>query len=133
MSKDHVTKVLMIEDCETDRLIYRRYLQQGTLLYQVHEAEDGEKGLTLARTIHPDCILLDLSLPGGKSGLEVLEELIGEAPPKRVVIILSGVNRESLQKGALSLGAAAYLFKDTTDAAALDLTIRQAIGKPPFR
>jgi CheY-like chemotaxis protein len=122
-------RVLIIDDSDTDRYIYRRYLTQGTLRYEVAESEDGPSGLILAKTFKPDCILLDLNL-GGESGYEVLQELVGDGlPAKRTVIILTVLSQASLKEGALSLGAADFLVKGKTDAVALDSAIRQAISK----
>ena len=42
--------------------------------FRVLEAVDGHEGLTLAQTQRPDCVLLDIRMPG-MSGFEVLERL----------------------------------------------------------
>lgn len=132
MTPGNPPKILIIDDSETDRYLYRRYLGLGTLPYEVHEAHDKTSGLARADELNPDCILLDLKLPNGESGYEVLQDLVGEKlPPKRRVIILTVLSLRSLRDGALSLGASDFLVKGETDAAALDLAIRHAIGKPP--
>lgn len=119
-------KILIIDDSETDRYIFRRYLGKSLARYEVHEARDGKSGITLAERLNPDCILLDLRLID-QSGYEVLGHLVGlERPPKRTVIILTGLGRDILQEEALSLGATGFLVKGKTDAAALDLAIRRA-------
>lgn len=123
------TKVLIIDDSETDRYLYRRYLEQLSPEYEVHEAKDGPTGVALAEALQPDCVLLDLRLEG-QSGYEVLRELVGdEGPPKRPVIMLSALMWEALQHGARSLGASHYLVKGQTNAAKLDKAIREAIGR----
>jgi CheY-like chemotaxis protein len=119
-------KVLIIDDSDTDRFLYRHYLEKHS--YEVHEAPDGETGLKLAEKLNPDCILLDLNLME-QSGYEVLGHLVGlERPPKRSVIILTGLGQDILKDGALSLGATDFLLKGQTDAAALDMAIRKAIA-----
>ena len=124
-------KVLIIDDSETDRYLYSHYLQKSPQPYEVYEAADGDTGLTLAERLNPDCILLDLSLLE-QSGFEVLAHLVGlERPPKRSVIILTGLGKDLLREGALALGAKGFLVKNQTDAATLDLAIRNAIGQPP--
>jgi CheY-like chemotaxis protein len=126
---EDITKILIIDDSEADRFIIRRYLQQGTLQCEVYEAQDGRSGLMLADQLNPDCILLDLRLQD-QSGYEVLGHLIGlQRPPKRAVIILTGLGADLLEEGARSLGAVGFLVKGETDAAALESAIRQAIGK----
>lgn len=128
LSNDVIT-ILIIDDSETDRYLYRRYLELSALRYEVYEAENGERGLALANELNPDCILLDLKL-GHESGYEVLSHLIGLVrPPQRTVLIFTELGRDLLQEGALALGAAGFLVKGRTDAAALDLAIQQAIGR----
>jgi two-component system, sporulation sensor kinase E len=132
MTPGHAPKILIIDDSETDRYLYRRYLELGTLPYDVHEAHDKTSGLACADALNPDCILLDLKLSNGESGYEVLQDLVGEkSPPKRRVIILTVLSLRSLREGALSLGASDFLVKGETDAAALDRAVRQAIDTPP--
>jgi DNA-binding NarL/FixJ family response regulator len=124
-------KVLIIDDSDTDRFLYRHYLENSTQPYEVYEAADGETGITLAERFNPDCILLDLNLME-QSGYEVLAHLVGlERPPKRSVIILTGLGQDILREGALALGAAGFLLKNHTDAAALDLAIRKVIAQTP--
>jgi CheY-like chemotaxis protein len=130
MSK--VTTVLIIDDSEDDRYIYRRFLEHGAQ-YEVYEATNSQSGLRLAETLSPDCILLDLNLQG-ESGYELLAHLVGlERPPKRTVIILTGLGRQILEQGALALGATGFLVKSKIDAAALDVAIQQAIKKTAAR
>ena len=74
-------------------------------------------------------MLLDLKLQS-ESGYEVLYELVGpEPPPKVPVVMLTALGGDALQRGAEMLHASGYLVKGRTDAAALDRTIRQAVGR----
>jgi DNA-binding NarL/FixJ family response regulator len=126
------TKVLLIDDSETDRYTYRRYLEKSAHPYVVSEAHDAESGLALAQSLNPDCILLDLKLKSGESGYEVLQQLVGEeAPYKRRVIMLTVVNQDYMKDGALSLGASDFLVKGQTDAASLDAAIQRVLTQKP--
>ena len=128
-----MTKVLIIDDSDTDRFLYRHYLEKNAHSYEVHEAADGEAGLRLVDTLNPDCILLDLNLLE-QSGYEVLGRLVGlERPPKRSVIILTGLGQDILMDGALSLGATDFLLKGQADAAALDAAIQKALAPATHR
>jgi CheY-like chemotaxis protein len=54
-------KILLVEDNEMNRdMLSRRLRRKG---YTVVIAEDGERGLELARSEVPDLILMDMSLP----------------------------------------------------------------------
>jgi len=56
-----MAKILLVEDNEMNRdMLSRRLARKG---YDVIIAEDGEKGIALAKSEAPDLILMDLSLP----------------------------------------------------------------------
>ena len=58
-------KVLVIDDSEDDRLLYRRSLKKSTgLSCAVTEAASGEDGLACIDREEFACVLLDYSLPG---------------------------------------------------------------------
>ncbi|RME27733.1 MAG: response regulator [Deltaproteobacteria bacterium] len=63
--------ILYVEDDPHNFLLVKRALEaQGNL--KVEHAESGEKGLELARRLHPSLILVDIQLPG-MSGFDFLE------------------------------------------------------------
>ena len=53
--------VLIVEDNEDNRLIYAAMLEH--IGYRVLQAVNGAEGVALARTEHPDLILMDISMP----------------------------------------------------------------------
>ncbi len=56
-----MAKILLVEDNEMNRdMLSRRLERRG---YTVVMAEDGAKGVALARSDSPDIILMDMSLP----------------------------------------------------------------------
>jgi twitching motility two-component system response regulator PilH len=66
-------------------------------------AENGEKGLELAKTDHPNLIILDILMPK-QSGIKMyravkLDETLKTIP----VIILSGIAQQSFQKSQETL------------------------------
>ena len=56
-----MTKILLVEDNEMNRdMLSRRLERRG---YEVVIAVDGQQGVDLAQSTHPDLILMDMSLP----------------------------------------------------------------------
>lgn len=54
-------KILLVEDNELNRdMLSRRLERKG---FEVVIAEDGERGVALARSEKPDIVLMDMSLP----------------------------------------------------------------------
>jgi PAS domain S-box-containing protein len=118
--------LLIIDDSESDRISYARYLQSDSgRSYRIIEAETLEDGLELWRSQQPDIVLMDINLPDG-DGLEFLkaigtERLINRLP----VIILTGMGDERIAVRAMKLGAADYLIKGDLTAVALLTCIAQ--------
>jgi CheY-like chemotaxis protein len=77
-------KILLVEDNEMNRDMLSRRLQRRG--YCVVTAEDGEKGLLLARSETPDLILMDISLPV-MSGWEVTRLLKANESTRHIPII----------------------------------------------
>ena len=102
-------KIMIIENDKDLAELIKYNLEKMGL--QVIEAENGEKGLDLARTHNPDLIILDLMLPkiDGFEVLKILKEdkSISEIP---VMILSAKVSPSAIIKGFHS-GALDYIPK----------------------
>lgn len=101
-------KILIVDDAMFMRNIIRKILKEDGYT-QVWEAQDGEHAMELFREISPDLVLLDITMPG-RSGLEVLEEILGLAPEAKV-IMCSAVGQEMMIQKALTAGALDFIVK----------------------
>ena len=73
VTDDRFPRVLIVDDMDDARLLFRRILQsQGN--YTLFEAANGQQAIELARKELPDLILLDLMMPD-LDGFAVLDEL----------------------------------------------------------
>jgi DNA-binding response OmpR family regulator len=98
--------VLVVDDEPKITKLVRDYLEQagfGVLL-----AADGKAALARARSEHPDCIILDLGLPG-MDGLDVTREL--RKASNVPIIMLTARSEESDKLVGLELGADDYITK----------------------
>lgn len=72
-----MARILLVEDNEMNRdMLSRRLARRG---YDVVIAIDGAEGLRLGRSVNPDLILMDMSLPE-MDGWEVTRRLKAGAP-----------------------------------------------------
>lgn len=110
-------KVLIIDDDEKVRSSLQDTLRH--FQYQVHAAEDAEKGYRIFLRLKPEVILLDIHLPG-MGGLELLKKLKSEEQSAIVVMITGFATIESAVH-ATQLGAYAYLEKPVRPAKLLPL------------
>jgi signal transduction histidine kinase len=130
-----VKRILLVDDNETDRLLYRRYLGQslGHERLEIHEACSGEEGLAQFQQVQPDCILLDYNLLD-TDGLSFLEDLkLLAAADALCVVMITGGGSEALAVRVLNSGAMDYLVKGHFDQELLCKTVRHAIEKNEWR
>ncbi|MBP1965474.1 response regulator [Paenibacillus aceris] len=85
-------------------------------------ADNGLSALELFREHQPELIFTDIRMPG-MDGLELIEEILREAP-ETLCIVFSGFNEFEYVKKAINLGVADYLEKPITIP-----TIEKAIRK----
>jgi DNA-binding NarL/FixJ family response regulator len=108
-------KVLILDDCLTDREICRRFLAraapEGT--YQCVEHGSLEGACEAVRAAGPHCVLLDYHLHDG-TGIEFLQRIDASAQaPEFAVVMLTGTGHESIAVESIQNGAHAYLLKDS--------------------
>ncbi|MCU1426589.1 MAG: hypothetical protein JWL83_589 [Actinomycetia bacterium] len=79
--------------------------------FEVHTKSDGEAGLTAARDVVPDVVVLDWSMPK-LSGLEVCAQIRANSDLKRVgVIVISGNGGPADSQEVFAAGADDYMVK----------------------
>ena len=76
--------ILLVEDFEDAREMYRDYLTFSGL--RVETAADGQEALRKARSLSPDLVLMDLSLPG-IDGWEATRLLKSDPATRHLVIV----------------------------------------------
>ena len=108
MAKETI-KILLVED---DTFLVEMYTTKFELEgFEVVSAEDGKRGLELAKKENPDVILLDILMPK-MDGFEVLDELKKEAVTKDIpVILLTNLGQQDDIKKGFEKGAVGYLVK----------------------
>jgi len=122
-------KILLIEDEVDIRVIYAEMLRNSG--FEVEEVGDGEAGLEKLRNTNWDLAFLDIMLPK-KDGLEVLENILSDPVLKsRPVILLSNLERESIVKKCLKLGARDYLIKSNINPEQVVETARKYLTTDP--
>jgi signal transduction histidine kinase len=129
----NVWTLLITDDCQEDREVYREYLSgDPDQSYQFIEAGSAEVGLALCQKQHCDAILLDFRLPD-MTGLEFLDELKQQSDIPLPVIMLTGQGDERIAVQAMKRGAQDYLVKQNLAPDILQLTVRNAIYQSRLR
>ena len=102
-----MTRVLVVEDNANLAFGLTRSLESEG--YEVEAAEDGVRGLEMARTTNPDLVVLDLMLPG-MDGYTILKKLRAEGKDVPV-LILTARGEEADKVFGFRLGADDYVTK----------------------
>jgi DNA-binding NarL/FixJ family response regulator len=114
-----VISVLIVDDHPVVRQGLRALLEVQDDMAVAGEAGDGPAAISLAESLRPDIVLLDLKLPG-MDGVAVLRPL--RAAGLRV-LVLTSATEPSTAAAAVRAGAAGVVYKDI-DPAALVRAIR---------
>jgi CheY-like chemotaxis protein len=104
-------KVLVVDDDEFNRLVFRRMLPSPPLMLTM--AVNGRAALDAARSDWPDVVLLDLQMPvmDGYEAAGRLRKMQGQLKkPLRIVAISSNDDTRSIER-ALNSGCDDYLVK----------------------
>lgn len=108
MGMERVASVVAIvdDDDSVRRALHRLVL---SLSFKPQTFASGEEFLETLQESTPDCVLLDLHMPGLK-GLDVLHRMQKEG--RRVpAIAMTGIDQHGMREKCLKAGAAAYLVK----------------------
>ena len=121
--------IILVDDSEVDRAVYRRYLQtDAEYEYSFIEVETGEEALEIYSQSQPDIVLLDYLLPD-MNGLEWLVQWQQEYGDCLCpVVVLTGQGDENIAVQFIKLGAADYLVKSQITTEKLKLVINKNIA-----
>ena len=122
----HNVNVLLVEDDEDDALLIREWLAEShTARFTVERVSTYQNALESLTRGHYDVYLVDYRL-GAHNGVDLVRALNarGCAAP---IILLTGVDSQTVDLEAMNAGAADYLAKTQITADLLERTIRYAL------
>jgi len=103
-------RILIVEDQPDICKLIRMTLEFGD--FEIHEANDGETGLNMARAIKPAIMLLDVMMPGLLDGYQVCTRIKQDPALQSIqVVMLTARGQASDMAAGEAAGADAYLVK----------------------
>jgi FixJ family two-component response regulator len=118
--------IAVVDDEASVRVALQRLIRSAGL--DVKTFPSGTEALEFMQTRQPDCIVLDLHMPGD-NGFEVQSRL-ALAGIQVPVIVITGHDTPESRSRAMAGGAVDYLLKPVDDRILLD-AISAAIGAAP--
>jgi DNA-binding NarL/FixJ family response regulator len=102
-------RVLLVDDESIFLHALRALLEHDGRVEVVGEAGTAQRALELAAIVHPEVVLIDLTLPG-MDGFETMRRLLADSPALKVIAV-SGLSNEEAEEKARAAGATTFLYK----------------------
>lgn len=104
-------KILLIEDDQQLTTLYQeKLIHEG---FEVVNAVTAKEGLAALQSGEPDLVILDIMLPGGLNGFDVLETMKKDNKLSKIPVLIL-TNLDSEEKVAKEIGVTDYLVKANT-------------------
>jgi len=121
-------RLLLIEDNESDAILVRELLKRSTwLTIRVAWAKSLAEGLAQLSESEFDAVLVDLGLPDCQGAAAFMR--VHEHAPEVPVIVLTGLDDDSVALAAVHAGAQDYLTKGSLREELLSRSVRYAIER----
>ena len=105
--------VLIIDDSPTELHLFQNMLEKAGFYTLV--ADSGEEGIRQATATRPDCILMDVVMPG-MNGFQATRKLTRDPQTANIpVIMITTKDQETDKIWGMRQGAVEYLVKPVAD------------------
>lgn len=104
-------RILVVDDHDLVRTGIVRMLSDVDGFTIIGEADSGEKAISLARTLEPDVVLMDVKMPG-IGGLEATKRLVASHQRMRIIAV-TALDDNLYPNRLMQAGALGYLTKGT--------------------
>jgi two-component system, NarL family, response regulator LiaR len=105
-------RIILADDHPMMRQSIRLWLEKEQDLQVVAEARDGKEAVEVTAKLHPDILILDISMPK-MNGLEVTKQIVARCPHTDILVLSVHGDDEHIS-GMLKAGASGYLTKDVS-------------------
>lgn len=104
-------RVVLADDHAMMRAGFRAILESEGTVTVVGEASTGAEAVTLATSLQPDVICMDVQMPD-MDGLEATRRIVADPAVRSAVLIVTTFDRDDYLFAALEAGASGFLLKN---------------------
>ena len=121
------TRVLLADEHEMCRIACRHVIEDTSDISVVAEAVDGDELYAKFNKLHPDIIIMEITLPG-LNGLDAIRRILASNNPARI-LILSHQDNDAFIHRAIKMGALGYVTKCSSANEILEAIRSIAVGE----
>ena len=103
-------RVLLADDHKIIRDGLKTLIEKEANMEVIAEAENGRKTIRLAQKLHPNVVIMDVTMPD-MNGIDATRKIMEETPGVKVIGLSMHSDRRYVL-GMLEAGACGYLLKD---------------------
>ncbi len=105
--------ILIVDDSPTELHLFQNMLERNG--FETLVADSGEEGIRQAQSARPDCILMDVVMPG-MNGFQATRKLTRDPGTSSIpVIMITTKDQETDKIWGMRQGAAEYLVKPVAE------------------
>ena len=113
-----MTHILIVDDSPTEVHVFKTMLERNQI--KVSVATNGDEGIAKAIEVNPDCILMDVVMPG-KNGFQATRDLSRNPATANIpVIIITTKDQQTDKIWGMRQGAKDYIVKPANEADLLE-------------
>ncbi len=105
-------RILLADDHKLIREALSRFLKDQEGMEVVGEAKDGVTAMELVEKLHPDIIIMDVSMPPVLSGLEATRWICSRWPEVKIIALSMHKHKQYVAE-MFKAGARGYMLKDS--------------------
>ncbi len=107
-------RIFLADDHTVIRAGIRLVLERQPDLHVVGEASDGRETVNAIERLHPDVVVMDISMPN-LNGIEATRQILANGVAVSIVVLSMHADEEYVLR-ALKAGARGYLLKESAEA-----------------
>lgn len=119
-----MAKILVVDDAKFLRMTLSNILKKANHEV-VGEGENGQEAIELYRSLQPDLVTMDITMPI-MSGLDAVKEIKKEFPLAKV-IMCSAMGQQKMVVEAIEAGAKDFIVKPFDEARVID-SVNRVLG-----